>query len=417
MMGTVPTTNLNSGGTEEALNRMTEVINRMMTQMQDQRRPFRPRQSTPPTTPNSGIVCYNCGRPGHIVCQCPNLRNSATNGPSAQATPVQSNPPISNTNGVTSQDTLQALLALINTVAPASSQSNQSSYLGIPEDDENLFLPADQHVRQKPIVSTTILRKSKNGQDPDPSSGLVETERVTDPDVEMVEGTEKPEQNSKERSDSELNNKDEKKALPKRATIPKRKIIEEELPQISSLVTPYSIIADIRDKAANITYVLESRDNEKRNDDDSDEEYEEEKLEEQIFAYSEVEVEIKDVLEEGENIEGNNRRIKERKDYDIDEITEDNYNKIIKGKHFIEEGKQNQGLWPVDHLSFSLEEHTSISDLFDYYYENEVQTVEEYKIGNLEKTQRSRLGLLLDEYDNLCARSINELGRIRGLLL
>ncbi|RIB03388.1 hypothetical protein C2G38_2225196 [Gigaspora rosea] len=85
------------------------------------------------------------------------------------------------------------------------------------------------------------------------------------------------------------------------------KVLEDEMLQISSLFPLYSIITDLRDKMANITYGqlhqivsslqkdcltkvrnLEEEDSEKRNE-DSDNEYESEKLEDRIYNYSGVE--------------------------------------------------------------------------------------------------------------------------------
>ncbi|CAG8843516.1 9254_t:CDS:1, partial [Gigaspora margarita] len=212
-MGTIPNMNPNTNlnGTEEALNRLTEVITRMMTQMQDQRRTFRPRQPGLPANQNSGIICYTCGRLGHISRQCPNTRNSSNNGPSVQTNPTQTPSVVNNSGGATSQDTLQALLNLLNNSNSTNSQSDQSSYLGIPEDDETLFLPAERHVRQKPITSTAILRKDKNGQVQDNSPGLVETEEVVNPDVEMTEGQEEPEPNYEEQLDPKASKKSSQK--------------------------------------------------------------------------------------------------------------------------------------------------------------------------------------------------------------
>lgn len=41
---------------------------------------------------------------------------------------------------------------------------------------------------------------------------------------------------------------------PKQALVTRQKVPEDEMPQISSLVLPYSIITNLRDKMANITF-------------------------------------------------------------------------------------------------------------------------------------------------------------------
>ncbi|CAG8783822.1 15211_t:CDS:2, partial [Gigaspora margarita] len=169
MIGTNSSINENiaSNRTEEALNRLMEVVTRMMTQIQDQRRPFRPRPLAPSTTQNSGIVCYNCGRPDIYL----GTVSSNSNG------------------GI--PDPLQALYALLNNSNVMNFQGNPS-YLGIPEDDKDLFLQADCHIRKKPITGTEILQKKKNGKVLDTSSGLVETEEVVNPDLDMTKEQEEP---------------------------------------------------------------------------------------------------------------------------------------------------------------------------------------------------------------------------------
>ncbi|CAG8795970.1 12109_t:CDS:2, partial [Gigaspora margarita] len=84
---------------------------------------------------------------------------------------------------------------------------------------------------------------------------------------------------------------------------------------------------------------------------------------------------------------------------------------IVKDIRSNNERKQGQEVWSMDYLSFSSEEYTPISDLFDYYYENEVQANEEYRIGSLDKTQQCKLELLLNEYKDICARSLSKLGK------
>ncbi|CAG8702529.1 8747_t:CDS:2, partial [Cetraspora pellucida] len=188
-----------------------------------------------PGSPNTNleIICFTCGRPGHISQQCPNSQNNNNNNPNP---PVQQ-PPVNNTNNTNAQETLQALFALLNNPTPNGPQNNQPTYLGIHEEDEPLFLPAERHERKRPITNTVLLPKKKNVEGREDTVGLGKTEEIPPQDADM--------DNRNEIEDLD----DDKKNVGLRW-----KVIEEELPQISSLVPPYSIVADIRDKPANITY-------------------------------------------------------------------------------------------------------------------------------------------------------------------
>ncbi|CAG8663468.1 9036_t:CDS:1, partial [Scutellospora calospora] len=66
------------------------------------------------TNNNSGVVCYSCGQPGHISHQCPNRQPPVV----SQGLQVQNNTTTTNPNSSVSQETLQALLALINNSTP-----------------------------------------------------------------------------------------------------------------------------------------------------------------------------------------------------------------------------------------------------------------------------------------------------------
>ncbi|CAG8742928.1 6070_t:CDS:2 [Gigaspora rosea] len=216
MIGTNSSINENtsSNRTEEALNRLTEVVTRMMSQMQDQRKPFRPRLLGSSTTQNPGIVCYNCGRPGHISQQCSSLRNSSSNNPPVHQASTQTTLTVSSNSNISVPDPLQTLYTLLNNSNVMNSQGNPS-YLGIPEDAENLFLLADHHICKTPIAGTEILRKKKTVKVLDTSSGLVETKEIVNLDVDMAEGQEEPGITPEERHESEPNKKINQKVPPK----------------------------------------------------------------------------------------------------------------------------------------------------------------------------------------------------------
>ncbi|CAG8664248.1 5149_t:CDS:1, partial [Scutellospora calospora] len=106
--------------------------------------------------------------------------------PMNQGPPAQTNPATNNINGSGSQETLQALLAMLNNSAPTNNQEDQASYVGIYEGDKSLFLPADRQSRQKPISGTSILRKKNGVQNQDDTTGLGETEGLLILDIDVV---------------------------------------------------------------------------------------------------------------------------------------------------------------------------------------------------------------------------------------
>ncbi|CAG8742926.1 6069_t:CDS:1, partial [Gigaspora rosea] len=58
------------------------------------------------------------------------------------------------------------------------------------------------------------------------------------------------------------------------------------------------------------------------------------------------------------------------------------------------------------------DEYQPVSDLFDYYYEHdESLTEKKYQIGDLDEVQKNRLQIILNEYKDIYARSLNDLGR------
>ncbi|CAG8507978.1 33773_t:CDS:2 [Gigaspora margarita] len=173
--------------TKEALNRLTEVVTRMMTQIQNQRRSFQPRLLVPSIAQNSEI--------------CLNLRNPSSNSTTVHQAPIQNTLAVNSNSNRIFPDPQQALYALLNNSNAINSQGN-SSYLGIPEDDENLFLLADYHVYKKPIAGTEILRKKKNEKVVDTSSDLVETEEIVNPNVDIVKEQEEPKEDRYEEKDS-----------------------------------------------------------------------------------------------------------------------------------------------------------------------------------------------------------------------
>ncbi|KAF0545904.1 hypothetical protein F8M41_001842 [Gigaspora margarita] len=120
-----------------------------------------------------------------------------------------------------------------------------------------------------------------------------------------------------------------------------------------------------------------------------EEEYEEEELEEQIFAYSEVEVETKELLD------------KEEKRNELGKQMDNNSKKFVHGNKRDKLAKDNCGnkekdkcliLGTVEGLNKE-NKYQPISDLFDYYYEHESLTEEEYQIGDLDRSKKINCAL------------------------
>ncbi|CAG8754098.1 19634_t:CDS:2, partial [Racocetra persica] len=125
------TPNLNfasSNEMAEALKSLTNSIDKLMTQLQDQQRLL--------SRPQSGNFALST-----IICfTCVNNRPPVTNNNQG----VNNNNPTLNRND--SQEALQALLALMNNnLGVLNNAGNQALYLGI-LDDKLLFLPADRPI-------------------------------------------------------------------------------------------------------------------------------------------------------------------------------------------------------------------------------------------------------------------------------
>ncbi|CAG8599125.1 10420_t:CDS:2, partial [Scutellospora calospora] len=228
----------------------------------------------------------------------------------------QTTPIPNNERNVSNQETLQALLALLNNTNQTTPQNNQASYLGIQEEDESLFLLADRIARQKPISGTLILLKKKNQEN---SVGLGGTDEILIPDIntEMREGDEEHQDNQDNSNWIESNGKDN----------PNQKDQPEQ--------------------------------NKKNTSDEKDNL----KIEEKI------------------------RKIKNNKRLDV-------------------------SMWPISCLNTKQgKEYEPVADLFDYYYEDDIQVRIDYQVGDLEKDQKDQLSQLLDKNKDISAQSLSELGR------
>ncbi|RIB22633.1 hypothetical protein C2G38_2173503 [Gigaspora rosea] len=248
---------LTSNGTEVALNKLTEAINKMIL-IQDQQRSQRP---------------YQPGPRNPIVF------------------PV--NPPVNTPNDANSQETLLALMNLLQQNNQTKNTEGPHSYLGIREEDTSIFAPAEVEIRKKNPIETRAKKR-----------------KVDEENAVLIGGENSGSKDNTEELQPILiqHNLLEGKKIIKRVTPIRKKKLEDDTPQISPLVSPYSIVAEIRDKPANITFgqlfkaapsMRPTKTSEKKEDeyeeieeDDEEEEeevFEVEELEERIYGLSELE--------------------------------------------------------------------------------------------------------------------------------
>ena len=217
---------LTSTGTDEAINKLTEAVNKMMIQIQDQRRPQRNYQPNPRNPNPNPIVCYNCGRPGHISRNCTTPRQ----------TPIANNPPVPPSNDANPQEALLALMNLLQQTTQPEVSEECPAYLGFTAEDTSIFTSAEVELRKNnPIETRAKKRKVEEGK------------AVL---VEEIPGNNE----NKEESRPTLVRRNPPEEKKKKPALIRKKKLEDDTPQISSLVAPYSIVAEIRDKPANITF-------------------------------------------------------------------------------------------------------------------------------------------------------------------
>ncbi|RHZ79386.1 hypothetical protein Glove_147g55 [Diversispora epigaea] len=223
-------------------------------------------------------VCYNCGNTGHIIRDCPRPRNRPFNHPNENDLPDNSiatppnniplgSPVQTNTNaaqGSSPSDnnldaarTIQTLLATIANQSRSHGSNidqerdqdlkRQSSYFNLHECQSTPYYPADRggpgSMAKKNPILTKARDKGKAREEPQPEYPQV-----------IVEFQQSPDQSEAQTGDVNMEKipevaKPEKlKVTPKfrKASAPRRKSLEEKLPQIASLIPKYSIVADLQ---------------------------------------------------------------------------------------------------------------------------------------------------------------------------
>ncbi|CAG8466295.1 15105_t:CDS:2 [Cetraspora pellucida] len=192
-------------GSKAVIEKLVEAVNKMTMQLQDRKRPSWEYSKDY----LAKVVCYKCGKPGHISRMC--QENSSTTKHLDGG---------SDTSVTVNKEVLQALLSLTDS-KKQEEPCNLTTFLNLREEGWPLFMPVERCKRKKPFVNTPFKKPQKD------SAELNEAEMNEDPIQEEVSMDKAPLEELLEE--------------------------ENELPQIAALVPPYNIVADARDKPANIT--------------------------------------------------------------------------------------------------------------------------------------------------------------------
>ncbi|CAG8733509.1 18651_t:CDS:2, partial [Rhizophagus irregularis] len=224
---------------------LTEQITEIGKKVTGNRPPPRSDSRNPnvPSGPNRTIVCYTCGEAGHVSRRCPNnaINTSVTNPVIAPV--VTTTPPTSATNDT--QSLVQELLKQLNSTSVDAKPDKSSISLN------TLFeaYPAQrrsQMRRAEPYSRPVVSEEEESSQPLDIPTAPIDIPKTVKPMIV----TEMAETSSKAIEQTTVNIAAKKKKAP---VVKKKKKMNLQ-PLISLHVPPYSMVDDIKNQQARITF-------------------------------------------------------------------------------------------------------------------------------------------------------------------
>ncbi|CAB4404192.1 unnamed protein product [Rhizophagus irregularis] len=206
---------------------LTEQITEIRKKVTGNRPPPRSDSRNPnaPSEPNRTIVCYTCGEAGHVSRRCPNNPASTSSTNPVVAPIVTTTPPISTASDT--QNLVQKLLKQLNSATYPAQRRSQTK-------------------RAEPYSRPVISEEEEPLQPIDIPTAPHETSKT----VEPIIAAETAETSSKAIERTTVNIAAKKKKAP---VVKKKKKINLQL-LISLHVPPYSMVDDIKNQQARITF-------------------------------------------------------------------------------------------------------------------------------------------------------------------
>ncbi|CAB4491207.1 unnamed protein product [Rhizophagus irregularis] len=210
---------------------LTEQITEIGKKVTGNRPPPRSDSRNPnvPSGPNRTIVCYTCGEAGHVSRRCPNnATNTSVTNP-VIAPVVTTTPPTSATNDT--QSLVQELLKQLNSASNTTTTNGQQS---------------SQTRRAEPYSRPVVSEEEELSQPLDIPTAPIDIPKTVEPMIV----TETAETSSKAIERTTVNIAAKKKKAP---VVKKKKKMNLQ-PLISLHIPPYSMVDDIKNQQARITF-------------------------------------------------------------------------------------------------------------------------------------------------------------------
>ncbi|PKC00129.1 hypothetical protein RhiirA5_403357 [Rhizophagus irregularis] len=236
---------------------LTEQITEIGKKVTGNRPPPRSDSRNPnaPSRSNRPIVCYACGEPGHVSRRCP-INSMNVNNTNAAVAPVVTAPPTSTSTTNDTQSLVQELLKQLNSATVF--KLNGASTGGIDAKPDKSSISLNTLFEAYPAQRRSQMRRVE----PYPRPVVSEEEELLQPiyiptapldipkTVEPMIVTETAETSSKAIERTTVNIAAKKKKVP---VVKKKKKVNLQ-PLISLHVPPYSMVDDIKNQQARITF-------------------------------------------------------------------------------------------------------------------------------------------------------------------